>query len=427
MIGISLGSNLGHRLNNIQTAFRLVKERCLKNTKESIVIETKALLLPNSPEEWGRDYLNAVIVGDTELSPHDLLKALKDIEHFMGRPKEYKQWSPRLIDLDILFYQDQTINDEHLTIPHREFCNRDFFKHLLALMDIHPWNYTQKNCSVIERSFVTDPLLVGIVNITQDSFSDGGLWNDPYSAQEHIHTLMRDGATVIELGAQSTRPQAIMQSEDSEYAKLESILSLLKPSFDKDNLILSLDTFHPKIAVDLATRYPLSIINDVKGCYDNESLTFLGKKGLSFCFMHALSIPPEAEITLPSDKNPVDILIEWGYSVIERWKNLGLDPRQVILDPGIGFGKTSYQNLSILKKLPIFYQAIKTQGARVMLGHSRKSYIRSFSESKTVIERDIETMALSLVCRDAVDYLRVHNVRDHQRALVADTIIRSSP
>jgi 2-amino-4-hydroxy-6-hydroxymethyldihydropteridine diphosphokinase len=141
MIYISLGSNLGNRINNLWLAVNLLTKRCLRDVSCSIVLETEAILPEGVPVTWNKPFLNMIISGKTNLSPKELLQALKVIEGDVGRTHIYEKWAPRIIDLDILLYGGLQIDEPNLTIPHPELNNRNFLQHLLSLMGVDPWQW----------------------------------------------------------------------------------------------------------------------------------------------------------------------------------------------------------------------------------------------------------------------------------------------
>lgn len=418
MIVISLGSNLGNRLDHLWRAVQLIHERCLKNAKSSIILETAAIVPEDAPADWDKPFLNMIIVGETHLCPESLLRELKNIESEMGRPEAYAKWAPRIIDLDILFYKNLTIHTAELRIPHPEIHNRPFIQHLLALMHIKPWGIDHNLQSSFTKSYCLEPRLVGVINITQDSFSDGGNFYNTPNAIDQILKLEEDGASIIELGAQSTRPGASIQSVDEEYRKLDEVLSAAVPIIHEKKIKLSIDTFHPSIALQLIKKYPIEWINDVKGDFDDESLRAIADHGCQFCLMHSLSIPPNKN-HIPSSIDPLDYLLEWGERSLAKLSKLGFARENIILDPGIGFGKNPYQSISILKNIHRF----KNLECKMMIGHSRKSYIQAFSKEANPCNRDIETIAISLAIAHKADFLRVHNVRDHVKAMVAHHLL----
>ena len=141
-IVLGLGTNLGNRKNNLQKAINELSE-IVSDIKIADFYESEALLPENAPEEWNIPFINTAIMGNSTLSPHNLLEAIKKIELKLGRKESYERWSPRIIDIDILIYGDKIISSDNLTIPHKELVNRDFF--LLPLKDLWPeWKYPVK-------------------------------------------------------------------------------------------------------------------------------------------------------------------------------------------------------------------------------------------------------------------------------------------
>ncbi|MDD9335353.1 MAG: dihydropteroate synthase [Rickettsiaceae bacterium] len=415
MIYISLGSNLGNRLDNLWESVNLIRKYCLSNIRCSIILETKAILPCSASADWDKPFLNMIVAGEANLSPTELLQSLQNIEVTIGRPRKYELWAPRIIDLDILFYNDLIINTENLIIPHPKLENRDFLKHLLALMGKEPWKFQPSIENSFIKSSVLNPRLVGIVNITKDSFSDGGNFYETNRAIEQVIKLVEDGASVIEIGTQSTRPKATIQPIESEYAKLDEVLGELVPIIADKKIDISVDTLHPFIAVNLIEKYHIRWINDVGGGFDDNTLRAIAKAGCKFCLMHSITVPASKNQIIPLNVKPIDYMIQWGKCAIQRLTKLGFTLENIVLDPGIGFGKTAYQNIEILRSI----DQLKTLDSLIMIGHSRKSYIHAFSEESHAYARDIETIGVSLAIKDKVDFLRVHNVKDHMKALIA--------
>lgn len=416
MVYISLGSNLGNRINNLRTASNILIERYLHNSVFSIVIETEPILPKNSVPSWNKNFLNMIIAGDSKISPSELIVALKSIEFKMGRSKTYKRWSPRIIDLDILIWEGFEIKSPQLVIPHPELTNRPFLHHLLALMGVKAWQHNN-NQGLFKKSFILNPQFVGVVNVTNDSFSDGGHFNQTDKAITQILKLSSDGASVIEIGAQSTRPGATINNASKEYANLKPILDGITELIDKKNIAISIDTFQPLVARKILENYSISMVNDVKGQYNKDILKQIAEKKCRLCLMHSLGIPPTKELIISPQKKAINVIKDWGKKAIDRLISCGFSPDQIILDPGIGFGKSMYQSIEILQNI----KELKDLGIKVMIGHSRKSYINAFSQA-IAFNRDIETIAISSILKGKVDFLRVHNVEDHMKFLVAHEI-----
>ena len=416
---IALGSNLGHRLNFLRKAVEALKE-ILTQVKTSIVLETYALLLENSPDDWNRPFLNMIVSGETDLTPLDLLKKLEPIECQLGRFPDHQPWSPRTIDLDILFYDDFVITSEELTLPHKELLNRDFLLHLLASMaprKVHPvlkrsfeslaQEKLAETKTVFAHSFSLYPQLVGIVNVTPDSFSDGGQYFSPEAAIKHCHQWIQEGASVLDLGAQSTRPGAVQLSAEEEWNRLCPVLDAI----DLKNIPVSIDTYRDDLVERLLEKYPIAWINDVSGALKVPTLKLLAQAGCKLCTMHSLSIPPKKTENIETGWGTLDT---WCKQQIDLLTHCGFALNDIVLDPGFGFGKTPYTTGFLLKTI----EHMRQWHCPIYIGHSRKSFYNLLGQYKPQ-DRDIETLAISQLLKTKVDYLRVHNVALHQRLLTS--------
>lgn len=186
-------------------------------------------------------------------------------------------------------------------------------------------------------------------------------------------------------------------------------------------MCISLDSFLPETIRQILEHYPIDWINDVTGNLDTHTLKYIAERGLKIVSMHSLSIPPKKNHCLSFDSPPIDLLSQWAEQKIIQLKNCGFNEKTIILDPGIGFGKSPYQNLALLRHIAV----LKNTGCQILVGHSRKSYLSSFHHAKPQ-ERDLETIAVSGVLgRHRVDYLRVHNVINHQRFFSAEQAIEA--
>ncbi|MDM8335803.1 dihydropteroate synthase [Wolbachia pipientis] len=432
MIYISIGSNTGNRFFHLQKAAKLLKERYFKDLKSSIILETKAILPRGTPIEWDKPFLNMVVYGSYLASPEKLLKNLKQIECEIGRPQVYKKWAPRVIDLDILLWDDLTLDTPYLKIPHPELMNRPFLLHLMAMLSpmvsipiinktfgtVAHNNPNIKDCFL--KSFTLSPKLVGIVNITPDSFSDGGLYCDVNQATKQALQLVSDGASIIEFGAQSTRPGSSIQPPKAEYARLKPVLDNLDQHMKVGDIKVGIDSFWPDVILNVLEHYNITWVNDVKGDLDDNTLKAIASNGCSIVIMHSLSIPPHRDSIIPGGTDPVSTVNHWTEKNISRLLALGFDKSSIIIDPGIGFGKSLYQNIWILRNI----EALQSFGCKILVGHSRKSFLSSFS-TEFVFNRDLETIAISSALHNKVDFLRVHNVRDHMRFFVAQAALRN--
>ncbi len=437
MIYISIGSNIGNRLTFLDQAVLLLKERHLKNLQCSIVLETKAILPPEAPSDWNKPFLNMIVCGNTNQSPSELLEGLKTIERELGRPITYERYSPRVIDLDIIFFDEQLVHTPDLQVPHPELCNRPFIVHLMALLNPyqrypfitnHPFSkktffeIAQSVPNLQEcftRTFTLYPKLVGVLNITPDSFSDGNLYLQSESAIEKALALHSEGATIIELGAQSTRPSAQFLDAKTEYERLAPVLSGIYDRISAKNILISIDSFSSSVILPILERYPIAWVNDVKGDLEDDTLRTISKHGCKIVIMHSLGIPPTTKMRLSDELDPITAIQEWIKIKTDHLIDCGFKPNDIIIDPGIGFGKSVYQNIWLLR----FVDELKKMGFQTLLGHSRKSYMSAFSKVAPS-DRDLETIAISEhLWQSKVDFLRVHNVMHHQRFFVAQQSI----
>jgi 2-amino-4-hydroxy-6-hydroxymethyldihydropteridine diphosphokinase/dihydropteroate synthase len=360
----------------------------------SLVLETAAILPPSAPDNWDRPYLNMIITGNSQLDPFSLLKHIKNLEKQMGRDVNAPPWSPRIIDIDIIDYDSKRIDTEKLSIPHREIRNRDFLQYLLESVEykispdqkLDTINYNALNY------FTLNPKFVGIVNVTPDSFSDGGKYFDSTNAIGRIKELYDEGASVIELGAQSTRPGYVEIPPSEEIARLDKILERIE-NMD----MIGVDTYFDDVIKYLIKKYDIKWINDVKSQLNIDTIKMIADNNAKLVVMlHGMNI-------------------SWLKNQTGYLQNLGIKKENILLDPGIGFAKSKRENIEIIKNI----SQIKDMGHEILFAHSRKTFISSFSNTLTE-NRDIETIAISdFAAMKKIDYLRVHNVRDHMRFFVA--------
>ncbi len=397
-------------------------QEVMKDLRISIVFETAAILPPGAPQSWDLPYFNLVVTGTTTLSPHALLKSLKEIEQIIGRDFKAPRWAPRLIDLDILAWGNKIISDDLLQIPHPELMNRPFLLELMASLQ-PDWRHPSLGSSTLAellyngshiresyKCFMPLPQMVGIVNITPDSFSDGGQYLQAEKAVQRIEELTREGAAIIDLGAQSTRPGAQIVSAKEEWERLEPVLDLLS-HFTSAHI--SLDSFYPEVIQKALKKIPLAWVNDVQGGQNERLLQVVAETNCKIGLTHSLTVPASKTAIIPFSEDPMTIVCEWANKKLHQLQTFGISKNRIILDPGIGFGKTPYQSLQLLRKI----DRLKTFGCEILVGHSRKSFLNVLTTSA---DRDLETLGVShYLAENRVDYLRVHNVEAHQRCLTA--------
>ena len=400
---LSLGSNLGDRLNNINRAIDLLSSNGLEILKISPIYLTPALLLKNSPDDWNIPYLNCVIKCNCEIEPLDLLNTIKNIESSLGRDFS-KRWSPRPIDIDISIFKNRIIKSDKLTIPHKEIFNRSF------VLDPLSFVYEGQISDYYKESH--QPVFMGIINIDDNSFSNDSV-SDFNLFKEKFEFFENNLVQIIDIGAESTKPGTIPINEEDEIKRLSKIFEYIKNrKFGLIRPLISLDTYHPGTA-KLAIENGFDIINDVSGFSDSKMLELAkNNKNIKFIFVHNNGLPANKEIS--TNTNIIEEVDKWLNDKIKLFNKYGIKKEQVIFDPGIGFGKTTSQNLQILQNIRYFHK----YGFKILIGHSRKSFLKMFT-SKEANERDFETLSISMAIAKDVDILRVHTPIEHMSSYLA--------
>ena len=408
-IYLGLGSNLGDRRKNLAQAIDLLARRPLRVERVSPVVESPALLPGGAPPEWNRPYLNLAVACESEASPETLREWSKDIEQRLGRTPG-PRWSPRPMDVDILLYGDQQLRTESLTIPHPDLRGRNFvLTPLVALRPrLVPPGSGGRTLLDYSRELPNHiPLWMGIVNVTPDSFSDGGRFQQWEAVEPLVESMLEAGVHLIDVGGESTRPAAAPPGGDREWARVAPVLEALLEMRGDDPLgpRICIDTYRPETA-RRALRLGVDAINDVSGLDSPPMIELAGESGAEFIAMHQLSLPADPGVTLRHDLDPVEAVDAWMMERAELWDRAGLDPNRIIVDPGIGFGKTPGQSLELIRRAGDF----RRHGFRVLVGHSRKSFLNPFV-GDGMAGRDLATAGLSLdLCGQGVDILRVHDV-----------------
>jgi dihydropteroate synthase len=257
------------------------------------------------------------------------------------------------------------------------------------------------------------PKLMGVVNVTPDSFSDGGLYLDAEAAVAHGEELVRDGAEILDVGGESTRPGAAEVSAEEERARVEPVVTGLAKT-----TTVSIDT--SKLAVaEAALDAGASIVNDVTALRaDPEIGSLCAGRGAGLVLMHMQDDPR----TMQADPRYDDVVDDVKAFLAERLETAvaaGVDERRIWLDPGIGFGKTLDHNLELLRRLG----ELRELGRPLVVGTSRKSFIGKIDGSE-VGGRVGGTIASSLIATaEGADVLRVHDVAEARQALTVASAI----
>lgn len=412
---LGLGSNLDDRRANLIRALERLPAHGVNLVRASPVVESPAMLPDDAPVDWNRPFLNLVAHCRSESAPLAVLDGLKAIERELGRV-ERGRWAPRPIDLDLLLYGRETLTSERLTVPHPGITERAFVLTPLAALEPRLTIPGRGPRTVLEHARAGGhylPLWMGIVNLTPDSFSDGGELASAEAVETRVAELATAGAELVDLGAESTRPGAVLLTADEEWARLEPPLGRLVDRYR--NTVLrprfSVDTYHVETA-RRALRLGADVVNDVGGLTDRAMIEVAAESGADFVAMHNLGLPADKARTLPADQDPAAAVERWLEERLVEWERAGIDLARIVFDPGIGFGKNALQSLRLLRNIERFRQF----GLRLLVGHSRKSFMHQAAAADRA-DRDLFTIGVSLsLCRAGVDVLRVHNVAAHAAA-----------
>lgn len=262
--------------------------------------------------------------------------------------------------------------------------------------------------------FADGPCLMGIVNVTPDSFSDGGRYFDRNQAVDQALQLAADGAGILDIGGESTRPNAEPVSTAEELRRVVDVIGRLQ---EQTAVPISIDTTKSEVAREAITA-GAEIINDVTGLTgDAEMLALAVESGAGVCAMHMQGTPQTMQIDPRYDDVVEDIYTYLG----QRQQALlaaGVQADRICLDPGIGFGKTHAHNIALMANVGRFHEL----GCPLLVGHSRKGFITHSLKKQIAVEqidRDLGTVGAALaLARHRVQVIRVHNVSAVRQALL---------
>lgn len=259
--------------------------------------------------------------------------------------------------------------------------------------------------------------LMGVLNLTPDSFSDGGRFLDPRAAREHALQMVRDGADIIDIGGESTRPGAKGVSEADEIDRVVPLLEALRSECDA---ILSVDTSKPGV-MKAAIEAGADVINDVRGFRDPEAIRVVSDSNVGVCLMHMQGEPR----TMQADPQYTEVVREVRGFLRDQAAELeaaGVGRSRIMIDPGFGFGKSLAHNLTLLRELGAF----ATTGYPVMVGMSRKSMIGKVTD-RDVDERVHGSVAVAtLAAWLGAAVVRAHDVGATRDALAMINAVKAS-
>ncbi|CAF1326229.1 unnamed protein product [Adineta ricciae] len=503
---IAFGSNQGNQMKNIREALNYLEEAKIKIVSTSSLYISKPMYYKDQP-----DFFNEVIqVSFDDLSPVDLMKICKEIEYErINRVKKINN-GPRSIDLDILLYDDIIFNRDELVIPHKSMLERSFVlqplcelispdvlhpvtaetfhEHLAQLLNSQPNETLQDSSDLLqiipvsrfELNHEKNPLkfdqlkykhptlIIGVMNITPDSFSDGG---DNYNVSADVIEstalrLLDEGATILDIGGVSTRPGSVAPSEDEELQRVLPVVEIIQQSKNEklSTCLISIDTYRANVAEE-CLKEGADIINDISmGLYEPEIFHVIAKYECPYIMNHTRGTtqtmsslnnyesndnediveymidPVNPSFNVKNWNSQVANLIngisrEFGLQIFKAFKS-GVRKWQIIIDPGVGFAKKLSENLIVIKHASYFkkysmmvngHSYLTFNGLATLLGPSRKKFLGTLCNEPVARERVISTGATIMACiQQNTDIVRVHDVKEINKVVkVGDALYKN--
>ena len=252
-------------------------------------------------------------------------------------------------------------------------------------------------------NFKKIPNIMGVLNLTPDSFSDGGKFNTKNKGVKHALEMFKSGANIIDVGGESTRPGSKPVNENLEWKRMHQTLNLISKKIP-----VSLDTRKSKI-MEKGIKLGIKIINDVSGLnYDHNCIDILKKYKTPFVIQHSKGVPENMQIK-PIYKNELLDIYDFFNKKINFLRSIGIKHNKIILDPGIGFGKNLKHNMNLISNISIFHSL----GFPILVGNSRKRFIKELSGENDTNNRIGGTVASSIyLMMQGVQILRIHDVNE---------------
>ena len=293
-------------------------------------------------------------------------------------------------------------------------------KEILSIIKSDLKKITSKRKSILRLKF-NNPQIMGVLNITPDSFSDGGLFFNESKAYDQVNLMIKNGAVIIDIGGESTRPGSKIISEKDEWERIKNTIIKVKKNFPK--IPLSLDTRKSNV-MKLGIKQGVDIINDVSGLnFDKKSFNIINSNKIPFVLHHMQGTPDTMQKNPKYDDALLDI-----FDFFEEKINFCLKKNYkkefIVIDPGIGFGKNLNHNLRIMSKISTFHSL----GCPILIGTSRKRFIEHIVTKFDTPERTGGTLASVLYgLSQGVQLFRVHNVKEiNQGILVFNKILNTN-
>ena len=260
-------------------------------------------------------------------------------------------------------------------------------------------------------------IVMGILNITDNSFYDGGQYNSEEKILSHTKKMLEEGASIIDLGAQSSKPDSEPISEKEETEKLVSTIHLLKQNFPE--IIISIDTYRSKVA-EKCINSGADIINDISaGEMDEEMFATIAKLKVPYIIMHMKGTPKIMQNN-PKYNNVTEEVFSYLEKKVNELKQLGVT--DIIIDPGFGFGKTIKHNYQLLNHLEKFTQL----GVPLLIGASRKSMIYNILETNAENALNGTTVAHTVALQKGINIIRTHDVKEAMECIKIVNFVKNN-
>ena len=262
---------------------------------------------------------------------------------------------------------------------------------------------TSKKKNFAKLNFQKLPIIMGVLNLTPDSFSDGGKFNKKSKGIKKAESMFSSGANIIDIGGESTRPGAKAVNKKIEWNRIKKILKLTCKKFP-----ISVDT-RKSIIMEKSIKLGVKIINDVSGLsYDSRTKHILKKYKIPFVIQHSKGTPENMQNN-PTYKNELLDIYDFFEKKIYFLRTIGIKHNNIIIDPGIGFGKNLKHNMNLIRNISIFH----TLGFPILVGVSKKKFIKELSGKNDTKNRTGGTVASSLyLIMQGVQILRIHEVNE---------------
>ncbi len=283
--------------------------------------------------------------------------------------------------------------------------------------DVHSTLGITLNCRSQKLELGSRTLIMGILNVTPDSFSDGGLFAEVEKAVEHAKNMVAEGADIIDVGGESSRPGADTVSVEVEKARVLPVIERLAGTVE---VPISIDTYKSSVARD-ALNMGACMVNDITALRgDPDMASVVAEAGVPVVLMHMKGTPRDMQLD-PHYDSLISEITSFLSTRIQAAMDAGISQNQIIIDPGIGFGKTVAHNLEIIRRLSEF----KPLGKPILIGTSRKSFIGKVLGLSTDDRLEGTAASIAVAIANGADIVRIHDVKEVARVVrMTDAIVR---